>query len=461
MQLRKGQIVEIPIHALAFGGRGIGKYEGMTVFVPDTVPGDTVNASFTKLKQKYAEADVVDFVKKSEDRIDPPCKHFEKCGGCQLQYMPYAKQLEFKKQHVIDAFQRIGKIYDAPVSDVIGSPEEFYYRNKMEFSFGYDEEMNFTFGLHIPGRRFDILDIDDCMLMSKEAMTILNNVREFCIKKQWEPRKYSTGQGFLKSLFIREGKRTNQVMIILFTSENVPDNFEQELADFVKLLKGLDLGEKEVTSIYWMQKICKRGTPTRIVDKLLDGKPTLEEKMILENGDELTFEILPQAFFQVNTLQAEVLYSQVVKLVEGDHGVIFDLFCGTGTIGMFLAKHGEEVLGIDINESAIEAARKNARKNKIMNIDFFAGDVGKVLHTVKQRPSIIVVDPPRAGLTPAMIEKMNEFDCSRIVYVSCNPSTLARDCAALGEYGYKVKSVQPVDMFPHTFHVENVVMLKK
>lgn len=461
MQLKKGQIVELVIHAIAFGGRGIGKYEGLTVFVPDTMPGDRVEAAFTRLKKKYAEADLIKIIEKSIDRVEPPCPHFEKCGGCQLQYMPYEKQLEFKKQHVIDAFQRIGKIYDVEVKDVIPSADIFYYRNKMEFSFGYDEEMNFTFGLHIPGRRFDILDVHSCMLMSPQSMTIVNAVRDFCVEKGWEARKYLADEGFLKSMFIREGKHTNQVMVNLLTSEEVPENFDRDAEDFVKMLNALDLGEKKIVSIYWMQKICKRGTPTKIIDKLLYGSTVLEEKMILKNGDELTFEILPQAFFQVNTTQAEILYSQVVDLVGDGHEMIFDLYCGTGTIGMFLAKCGQQVLGIDISKSAIEAARSNARKNGIFNIDFFDGDAAKVLETIKQRPSLIVLDPPRAGLIPKMIEQINAFDCKKIVYVSCNPSTLARDCLLLSEYGYEVKSVQPVDMFPHSYHVESVVSLEK
>lgn len=461
MQLQKEQIIEIDIHALAFGGAGVGKYDGMTVFVNQTMPGDRVKASITRIKKNFIEADLTDLVTESPDRVKAKCRYSGVCGGCQMQFMPYEKQLEFKKQSVIDAFQRIGRISAAPVEDVIPSPDHFYYRNKMEFSFGYDAEMKFTLGMHVPGRRFDIMDLEECHLESEASYKIVNEVREFMRATGWPPFKYSCGEGFLKGIFIREGKRTNEMMITLRTSDAMPEDFDEGMERFVKMLMEIDTGEKKIVSIYWTKDISKRGQPRKVVDKLLEGKSTLHEEMHI-GGDVLSFDILPQAFFQVNTLQAEILYSQVLAMaLNQPQTLVLDLFCGTGTIGLCMAKHVEQVLGVELNASAVEAAKENAVKNEITNIEFYLGDVAKVLQTMKKSPSLIVVDPPRAGLTGKMINKISEFGCKQIVYVSCNPATLARDCQFFAEYGYKIKKIQPVDMFPHTYHIENVCLLEK
>ncbi len=461
MDFTKGQIIEFDVSGLAFGGSGIGKYEGRTVFVEKTMPGDRVKAALTKLKPNYFEAELVEVVKSSEDRVEAKCKYFGVCGGCQFQFMPYEKQLEHKRQQVVDCFERIGKFVSPPVKEAIGSSEFYYYRNKMEFSFGYDGEMNFTLGMHAPGRKFDIMDLRECHLESLFSHEIVNATRDFMIALGWAPFKYSNGDGFLKALVIREGKRTGEVMVVLRTSTDKPENVEEKLAEFVEVLLKVDGGEKKITSIYWSQDISERGKPRRIEEKVLYGKSILSEHLVI--GDEkLEFEIRPQSFFQVNTFQAEILYAEVLKLArEGNHETVFDLFCGTGTIGLFLARHVEKVLGIELNEESVKAARENARKNNVFNIDFFVGDVGKALHSVKEKPSLIVVDPPRMGLTESMIEKISDFNSPRIIYVSCNPATLARDCALLREYGYELKSVQPVDMFPHTAHIENVCLLSR
>lgn len=474
MQLRKGQILEFDVSALAFGGAGIGKHEGLTIFVEKTMPGDRVKASLTKIKNNFCEANLVELVKPAETRIKAKCPYFGVCGGCQLQFMPYEKQLELKKQQVIDAFERIGKIPNPPVTEILGSEASYYYRNKMEFSFGYDKDMKFALaddsrrhnalalGMHMPERRFDILDLKECHLQSEFSTRLVNFMRAFCLRKKWEPAKVMTAEGLLKALYLRESKRTNEVMINLVTTEYLPENFEKDFEEMVKEILEVPSGDKKIVSIYWSKVINRGGAPKQIKEKLFYGKPALVEKMILENGDELDFDILPQAFFQVNTLQAEVLYSQTLKFgLLNSHKMVFDLFCGTGTIGLFFAKHVEQVLGIELNEQAVQAARENARKNKIFNIDFFTGDVGKVLDTVRERPSLIVIDPPRAGLTEKMIKKINDFGANEIVYVSCNPATLARDAAWLKEYGYEVQEIQPVDMFPHTFHIECVCYFKR
>ncbi len=464
MQLKKGQTVEIEIDSFAFGGSGVGRYEGLAVFVGGTMPGDVVTASFTKIKKQFAEAKLEKIIKASPDRIKPRCPYSGICGGCQLQFMPYQKQLEIKKQNVIDSFERIAGMEDPPVKDVTPCEENFNYRNKMEFSFGYDADMNFTLGYHVPGRRFDIMDITECHLAPHFFSQILNAVRDFMKKKEWKPFKYSVGEGFLKALFLREGKRTGEIMVNLSTSDDIPEDFDEGMEEFVSMLLNLpnSSDSSKITSIYWSKVISKRGQPRRTEEKLLHGKPVLTEELKTKNGDTLSFDIPPQAFFQVNTLQAEILYNLVLDLAEEkDKGLVFDLFCGTGSIGMFLAKSVERVIGVEINEEAVRVASANVAKNKIFNMDFFQGDVNKLLPSIKERPSLVVVDPPRAGLAKKLIEPLSQFDARRILYVSCNPATLARDCAELKQYGYKVKSVQPVDMFPNTFHIENVCLLER
>jgi 23S rRNA (uracil1939-C5)-methyltransferase len=468
MDFKNGQIIELEITSFGSGGAGIGRYEGMAVFVEKTVPGDKVKASFTKIKKNFAEAKLEEIVKPSGARVEPPCKYAHVCGGCPLMIMSYEKQLEIKRQQIIDAMERIGKIKNPNVLPIepcaFDGParQPLYFRNKMEFSFGYDDKMKFSLGLHMPGRKFDILDLHECHLESVLSYKIVNFVREFTEKKGWLPFKYSVGEGFLKALFIREGKRTNEMMIVLNTSDQLPPGFEKAMEEFKnELLKFNELdGNKKITSIYWMETISKIGVPRAVKDHLIYGKKTLTEKLILKNGDELDFEILPQAFFQVNTFQAEVLYSHVVDFAtEENHPIIFDLFCGTGTIGLFLAKHAEKVIGIELNEDAVKAARENAQSNKIFNIDFYSGDTSRLLNVIKDRPSLIVVDPPRAGLTEKIVEKINNFGPKKIIYVSCNPSTQARDINWLTDYGYHLQKIQPVDMFPHSNHIENVAVL--
>ncbi|PIR55445.1 23S rRNA (uracil(1939)-C(5))-methyltransferase RlmD [Candidatus Peregrinibacteria bacterium CG10_big_fil_rev_8_21_14_0_10_36_19] len=461
MNIRKGDIVEFKVESIAFGGRGVGKYDGKTIFVDGVMPGDKVKVSLSKIKHKFFDSDLVEVVEESEQRVKSKCKYFGKCGGCQLQFMKYEDQLKLKKRFVSDSFERIGGLKNVNILDVVAGEEEYFYRNKMEFSFGYDEDFNFTLGFHVPGRKYDILDIDECHLQSYEAVEILNATRDFMKKLKWPPFKYSDGTGFLKHLTIREGKRTNEIMVCLVTSAKLPDNAKMEIEKYAELLKSFDFGEKKITSIYWLRKIAERGKPTRIEQDLLFGNKVLNEKMILENGDELKFEILPQAFFQVNTFQAEALYSEVINLASESNGVAFDLFCGTGTIGLFLAKHLEQVFGIEMNESAVKSAKENAKNNNVFNIDFYVGDVAKLVKSIPEKPNLVVVDPPRAGLTQDTISHLNEFSPEKIIYVSCNPATLARDCALLSEYGYKIKSVKPFDLFPQTYHIENVCLLER
>jgi 23S rRNA (uracil-5-)-methyltransferase RumA len=462
MNLKKGQIIELKIDSLAFGAAGIGRFEELVVFVKNTVPGDLVKASFTKIKPNYAEAELVEIIEKSDKRVNPPCKFEKTCGGCQIQYLPYDEQVKLKKQHVIDCLERIGNFRDdnkIKVLDPLAAKDQFHYRNKMEFSFGYDQEMNFALGMHIPKRRYDILDIDDCLLTPKKLQKLVNIVREFVLAQNsddFKPFQYSCGQGSLRSLFIREGKNSGEIMVNLATSHLVSDQFEETLKPLVEKLT-----QNGATSIYWTKVISKRGQKRQDISKLLAGQKHLTEFLTVQNQT-LEFKILPSAFFQVNTTQAEVLYEKVLDYAKDLKAeVIFDLFCGTGTIGMFLAKEAKKVIGVELNEKSVKAAEENAALNNIDNVEFICGDAAKIAENLEKKPDLIVVDPPRAGLGEKLIEIVVQYDCKHLIYVSCNPATMARDLKILKESGYKVKECQPVDMFPNTYHIENICFLSK
>ncbi len=462
MNLRKGQIVELLIEKMAFGGKGIGEYDGLKVFVKNTMPGDKIEAAFTRIKRNFAEAELVRILDKSRDRVVEKCRYASVCGGCQMQHIPYSTQLVIKKQHVVDCFERIAAIENPPVEDIVPCSERYFYRNKMDFSYGYDGEMDSALGLHLPGRRYDILDIEECHLQSDFSSRILNFSREFFTEKNWQPYKYSCGQGFVKSLCIRDAKRTGEVMINLVTSDDIPNNFDEDLENFVSGILKLTDEKFKITSVYWSKVISRRGQRKRIEEKLIYGKEFLTEEMKLDSGDLLKFDIAPQSFFQVNTFQAEILYSQVVKLLlEKPQSVVFDLFCGTGTIGIFVAKYVEKVIGIEINEEAVRSALRNAELNGVQNIDFVCGDAHKIAGELEESPSTIIVDPPRPGLSQELIETVCEFSPERVIYVSCNPATLARDCEIFEESSYRVCKIVPVDMFPHTYHIETIVLLEK
>jgi len=426
MQYKKGQKIEVRIEKLAFGGKGIGQFEGRKVFVNDAVPGDLVECSLSRIKPNYFEAKLVKIIKSSDLRIKPKCKHFDICGGCTWQYLNYDEQLKIKETQVKEALEHIGGFKNPIVKPIIGCDEPWFYRNKMEFSF-YKEMV----GLHPKGYRYEVFDLNECFLESPEIPKILEQVRNI-IKP-----------GII-SIVIREGKRTNERLINL-----IYDEAEIDRVKFTEFMKPF------ATSIYITKKIAKRGQKTQLIEEHLHGKKTLTEEMC-----GLKFEILPQAFFQPNTLQAEKLYKTVAGLgeIKAKH-IVFDLFCGTGTIGMTLASEAKFVFGADTNKSAIQNAEQNAKSNNIQNIEFFAGDAYKIIKELDIKPDIVVVDPPRSGLSKKLTEKLAKLKPKRIIYVSCNPTTQARDLKTLKKSHYKLEVTQPVDMAPHTYHIETVAKL--
>jgi len=444
--MTKGQILRVKINKLAFGGSGIGILEdGKKVFVEGVIPGDVVSARVRRSKKNYVEADLIEVVEPSPSRIKPKCKHFPLCGGCFWQMLPYEEQLKFKQEQVKEALKFTGgfKDTDTLVRPIIGCKDPWFYRNKMEFSFGNSskDDPDYQGRLHPRGKHIDVFDIEECFLQSEKVAKILARVRDFAKKNNLSFDK-------LSSLYVRDSKNTGEIMINLVTCVDFPLQKE-----FVEIFADMP----EVVSIYWSLVTKKRGIKTQIQEFLLAGKPTIREELTTEDGTVLKFKISPQAFFQPNTRQAEILYSEAIK-AAGLTGaeVVFDLYCGTGTIGLFCAHKAKKIYGLEINESAIKNAKQNAILNGIENSWFKAGDVDKNILEIPDTPDVVIVDPPRAGLGEKVVLKIVDFKPKVVVYVSCDPANLARDLKIFETQGYKVEYVQPVDMFPHTYHIENV-----
>ncbi|MEK7145856.1 MAG: 23S rRNA (uracil(1939)-C(5))-methyltransferase RlmD, partial [Patescibacteria group bacterium] len=454
MHLKKGTEVTVRIERLVFGGRGIGDFEGRKVFVDHTVPGDEVKVRLTRIKPNYAEAKLVEVVKPSEDRVKPRCKHFDTCGGCSWQFLPYEKQCEVKEQQVRDALERIGRLNSTLVEPLIPCEEPWFYRNKMELSFGADENGKAMLGFYPPGYHFEVFDLEECFLESEEMPGLVKDIRDFAHEFDIKPFNKETHEGVLRNLVIREGKNSGERMLILLTQGS---NFDR-LKEFKKRFEK----DPRITSLYWTAVHQVPGKRTFQEAEHLAGKETVKEILHLENGSSLEFEILPEAFFQTNTKQTEVLYSKVLELAElsGDETVL-DLYSGTGTIGLFCAHKAGKVIGIEINEDAVESAIRNAQRNRIENVNFILGKVEDELPPLKGKTDLIIVDPPRSGLGPEVTEVVASFEAKKIVYVSCNPSTLARDLQQFAALGYACRRVIPIDLFPQTSHVECVCVLEK
>lgn len=515
--MKKGDLVEGKIESIAFGGAGIMKVDEVVVFVDRVAPGDVVKARIVKKKRKYREAVVEEIVTKSPQRIEPRCQHFGKCGGCKMQFLTYQDQLTIKQQQVQDSLERLGGFKNFTVEPIIGSVDPWFYRNKMEFSFAWDEKpiagsedkAVLEIGLHPPKRRFEVVDLQECFLQSPEVIQILETVRQWARNNKLTPYNFRQNQGLLRSFFIREGKYTGEIMVnlVINADECTPDQ-QKNLEQLVSLLTsddqqqgeaaGSDVtlftnhdqqqggeagGDRRIVAVYLTTVKVMKGRRTERIEQLLWGKPTIKDQIHLyENADwsqeltklpaskrQLAFEILPQAFFQPNTRQAGVLYSQIFRFAKiNQESVVFDLFCGTGTIALFCAQKAGKVYGIELNESAVVNAKANAATNGLSNAEFIVGDVGKVVEDLDQylgkgrRPDLIVMDPPRAGVGEKALEKVIAFGAEQIVYVSCNPTTLARDLNFLSNNQYQqyhLESLQPVDMFPQTAHIECVAFL--
>jgi 23S rRNA (uracil1939-C5)-methyltransferase len=469
--LKRGDELKLHLESAAFEGKNIARLDGLVAFVKCGVPGDDVRARITRTKKSFIEADVVEVLNPSPIRVSPRCRYVGTCGGCKWQEVNYQSQLDFKRQHVIDALQRIGGFGGISVNPTLGSPDVFFYRNKMEFSFGAKwltkEEMSaqaggqaldrFALGLHIPERFDRVLDIEECWLQSETSRDIVNLVRGFCKSRGLDIYSTVTHTGYLRNLVIRQSRHTGELMVNIVTREERPA-LMQELCDV--LLEAFPA----ITT--FVNNITERKSQVAIGDRevVYYGPGTITETI-----GKRTYRISANSFFQTNTLQAERLYDvarRMAALTRED--TVFDLYSGTGTIALHVADDTGEVVGIESVESAVEDARRNAEANGVKNCSFILGDLKDRLTkdtawlAEHPRPSVMIIDPPRSGMHEKVVKQVLELGPRRIVYVSCNPATQARDLKLMvGSGRYAIDEVQPVDMFPHTYHIENVALLNR
>jgi 23S rRNA (uracil1939-C5)-methyltransferase len=437
-----GQELELEVDALAHGGNGVARHEGYVLFVQGAVPGDRVRAVVTKRKRAYGEARTLEVLRPSPDRIEPRADH----PGAAWQVLPYAKQLEVKAEQVSDALRRIGKLEDVVVEPIVPAVEEWGYRNKLEFSFGTGEDGALVCGFHAPGSWDQIVD-GDSLLGSERANATRRAVLDWCRAQGLGAYDRRAQTGFLRNLVVREGRRTGELQVRLVTSRGEFDSDAFAAA-------------VEADSLLWTQAAGVGETTVGGKTEIVSGAPAISEEVL-----GLRFKISPDAFFQTNTEMAERLYGVAAEYggLQGWERV-YDLFCGIGTIGLTLAPRAGEIWGLEIVEDAIADAIANARANQIDNAHFFAGDVRLAMRDLVEkagRPDVLVVDPPRAGLSQKVVRRIVEAAPKRIVYVSCNPTTLAPNAAQLVEAGYVLRRVRPVDMFPQTPHIECVALLER
>lgn len=455
----------VKISDIGSEGNAIAKIDDMVLFVPGMIPGDVVDVRVTKKKKRYMEGVALEVVTPSPDRAEPPCKHFGICGGCRWQHLPYDKQLFYKAKQVTDNLTRIGHITIARVDPILGSEKIYGYRNKLEFTFSERrwmtrEELKTgdfngqptepALGFHIPGIYDKVLDINECLLMSEPADSIRNEVRRYALERKLPFYDFREHRGFLRNMIVRKSS-TGEVMVVLVTTDAFPE--ERDL-----LLSYLTERFPEITSLYSIINTKRNDTISDLLPVHVTGNMFITEVM-----DGLRFRIGPKSFYQTNCGQAVRLYGVVREFADlkGNENV-YDLYTGTGTIACYLASGAAKVTGIEYIEEAVADARVNAAENGISNAAFIAGDIKDTLtdelFRERGKPDVIITDPPRAGMHTDVVNAMLRSGADRIVYVSCNPSTQARDIEILSA-GYDVARIAPVDMFPHTFHVENVALL--
>jgi len=447
----KDQELELHVDSLAYGGNGVARANGFVVFVRRGLPGDTVRARVTKVKRSHAEALATEVLEPGPLRVEAPCAHYPACGGCRFQDLAYDAQVAAKGDQVAEALRRIGGLVDPPLAPIVPAESVFHYRNKMEYSFTQTSDGP-ALGLHRAGRWDEVLEIERCWLTTDLGNAIRNAVRDWAREEGLEAYDQAAGTGYLRHLVVREGRNTGQTLVQLVTAAG--ERFEAGY--FVEVLRRFP----EVRSIHW----AINDTPSEVTNlptKLLWGEEAIEERLC-----GLRFRVRPNAFLQTNTGMAEILYGLAAD-AAGLTGTetVYDLYCGIGTIGLTLAGRAGSVWGVEVSEESVACAIENAELNGITNAAFFAGNVGQVLEELRERagdPDVVVVDPPRAGLAGKALRRLGRLGAPRLVYVSCNPTTLASDVKVLTtEWGYELQRAQPVDMFPHTPHVETVAVLTR
>ncbi|MBU3192022.1 23S rRNA (uracil(1939)-C(5))-methyltransferase RlmD [Clostridium bowmanii] len=450
MQKRKDY--EFYIEDMEFPAQGIAFYEGEKVIIKNTLPGQKIIGRVSKKKPAGFEAKLVRILEDVDYKIQPQCKITDLCGGCSHQFLSYEKQLEFKQKQVLKLFEE-AEIKDFEFLGIEKSPVQFEYRNKMEFTFGdFLKDGELTLGMHTKGRSFSIVTVDDCRIVDKDFREILKMVLNYFKELKLPQYKVMEHSGYLRNLVVRKAINTGEILVNFVTTTQVDFDFS-EITNMLKDLKC----DGNITAIIHTFNDGLADIVQADKVELLFGKDYIMEELL-----DLKFKINPFAFFQTNTKGAEKLYSIVRDFLgESESKVVFDLYCGTGTIGQIVAAKAKKVLGIELIEEAVAAANENARINGLDNCEFVAGDIAKVIKEVKDKPDSIILDPPRAGVHPVALDYVIKFDAPHIVYVSCNPKSLVVDLKEMIENGYVVKKVILMDMFPHTPHIETIVNLTK
>ncbi|MFK7899897.1 MAG: 23S rRNA (uracil(1939)-C(5))-methyltransferase RlmD [Cyclobacteriaceae bacterium] len=461
---RKGNklIENVTIEGIAAEGKCIARVDDKVIFVSYAAPGDVADIWLTKKRKNYAEAKIQTLHTPSDLRIEPICSHFSVCGGCKWQHIPYAMQIEAKEQQVTDALQRIGKVELPTTQPIIPSIETTHYRNKLEYTFTSqrwltDEEIRSdeklernAVGFHVPGKFDKVLDVDTCYLQGDLSNQVRNFIKKYALENAIPFFNIVQKTGNLRNLIIRNTSIDQWMVIVQLTEWN---------SETEKLLTAIDTKFPDLTSLNYVVNTKGNETFHDLDVICFKGSTYIEEEM-----EELRFRISPKSFFQTNSKQAYILYQKTRELADlTGNELVYDLYTGTGTIANFIASKAKKVVGIEYVEAAIEDAKVNSEINGISNTDFFAGDMKDLLTeefvAKNGKPDVIITDPPRAGMHTDVVNQLIKLRSPKIVYVSCNASTQARDLELL-DSTYKVTHVQPVDMFPHTHHVENVVLLE-
>lgn len=483
--MKKGDTIELEITGYGYEGKGIAKISksiikptvdsdenkddsNYVVLVDGSYPGDKVKARLLRIKGAYAKAKAIDILVPSDKRVEARCKHFGVCGGCKQQDLDYELQIKFKQEQVKEIFEHIGGLKDFSMEEIIPAENVFYYRNKMEFSFadkrwltkseiGVDEIENkdFALGLHIPKIFDKVLDIDECFLQSPKSNDILNFTRTFFREKNTSIYSTKTHTGYLRNLVIRQSQNTDDLMVNLVTSKKNNELMKEYTEELLKNIPG-------ITTIINNINLKKAAVAVGDYEKIYYGTGFINDKI---GG--FSFRISSNSFFQTNTLQAEKLYHTAIDFAElTGKKVVYDLYSGAGTIAIYCSKNAKHVYGFESVESAVSDAEENAMLNKTENVSFIQCDLYKSFLPLLENknipsPDVMIIDPPRSGMHKNTVDDVIRLNPAKIVYVSCNPTTQARDIKLMSESVYKLIKIRPVDMFPHTYHIESVALLQR
>ena len=469
IQVRKGDIIETKIERLAFGGKGVSRYNGLVIFVDDAIPEQQVRVRIIKKKKNYAEAKVVELVRQSPYYREPFCKHFQICGGCRWQHLSYEEQLRWKQIQVLESLKHMAGIDPTVVEPIIASPQQKWYRNKMEYTFsshrwlsseeiatGERYERNFALGLHVRNFFDRVFDIRYCYLQSPLSMDILDRIRSLTKASGLPAYSIRSHNGCWRFLVIRDGKNTNQLMVHLITTE-----YSEVEHKVDKMADELRIHFPEITTFIHSISSKKAQVAAADYSRILWGEGAIEERL-----GNIRFRISAHSFFQTNPIGAQKLYACVKDFAEcRGNELIWDMYCGTGSIALSLADQAKQVVGFELVQEAVEDAYRNAELNGVYNCRFRTGDIRDLLRTGKAmefggKPDIVISDPPRAGMHPQVVKALLRLRPKRIIIVSCNPSSMSRDLSILKD-GYHIVRVRPFDLFPHTPHIECVAKLER